>query len=187
MNPPDTRARPTGGPAFLLAQLGAHAAMRFAQRLTEHHLTPALVGILRLLRETPGQSQQALAERLGVQPSRLVPLVDDLEERGLIRRERSRADRRVNAVELTADGVALLRTVSAIVRAHEASLFAGLDADELATLTGLLARIADQQGLAGGVHPGYRTTTADTSPNEQESRPGAGGDPPRRQKPIQAR
>jgi DNA-binding MarR family transcriptional regulator len=159
--PPDTRQSSTDGVAFLLAQLGAHAATRFAERLDEHNLTPALVGILRLLRDTAGQSQQALAERLGVLPSRLVPLIDDLEQRGLIRRERSRTDRRVNALQLTAEGTALLRTVGALVRAHEASLFAGIDAGERATLGGLLGRIADEQGLARGVHPGYRTVNPD--------------------------
>src|ERR1700674_2356252 len=119
MNSREARQSQPDGLAFLLAQLGAHAAMRFAERLSEHNLTPALVGILRLLRDTAGQSQQALADRLGMHPSRLVPLVDDLEQRGLIRRERSRADRRVNEVQLTAEGAALLRTVAAVVRAHE--------------------------------------------------------------------
>jgi DNA-binding MarR family transcriptional regulator len=154
--PPDGRPAPGSGPAFLLAQLGAYAAGRFAERLREHNLTPPLVGILRLLRVSPGQSQQALAERLGVVPSRLVPLVDDLEARGLVRRERSTTDRRVNAIELTSAGKDVLATVRSVAEAHEASLLCAIDETEKATLTALLQRIATQQGLTPGVHPGYR-------------------------------
>jgi DNA-binding MarR family transcriptional regulator len=164
LRPSETRTGPGSGPAFLLAQLGAHAAERFAERLREHDLTPALVGILRLLKDMAGQSQQALAERLGMLPSRLVPLVDELEQRGLVRRERSRTDRRVNALQLTTEGTALLRTVTAVVRAHEASLLAAIDAGERATLTDLLTRISDQQGLTRGVHPGYREPVGERAP-----------------------
>lgn len=158
--------RPTrgDGPAFLLAQIGAHAAARFAERLGEIGLTPPLVGILRLLRMSAGQSQQALAEQLGVAPSRVVALVDDLEARGLLRRERSRTDRRVNVLQLTEEGTAALAAVRKVVEAHKSSLLAGIDRAEQATLTRLLQGIATQQGLTPGVHPGYRNTGA--GPNQ---------------------
>ncbi len=155
---------PEAGGGFLLAQVGAHAAARFAERLDEHDLTPPLVGILRLLRITPGQSQQALAERLGLLPSRVVAFVDELEERGLVRRERSRADRRINTLAITPAGTAALRTVRSVVRAHEKALFAGISAAERKTLTALLQRIADEQGLTRGVHPGYRALGSDRGP-----------------------
>ena len=152
------------GPAFLLAQVGAHAGAAFAERLAEHDLTPALAGILRLLAISGGESQQALAERLGLLPSRLVPLVDELEGRGLIRRERSRTDRRVNAVTLTPAGREVLATLRSVAEAHQAALLAGIDPGERAVLTVLLQRIAAQQGLTPGVHPGYRRTAVATSP-----------------------
>jgi O-succinylbenzoate synthase len=97
-------------------------------------------------------------------PSRLVPLVDDLEHRGLVRRERSRTDRRVNTLQLTPDGQAMLQTVRSVVQAHQASLLAAISDAERATLTTLLTRIADEQGLAPGVHPGYRTLGLDVAP-----------------------
>jgi len=187
MSPPEARPSPRSGPAFLLAQLGAHAAMRFAERLTEHDVTPAMVGILQLLRVPSGESQQALAERLGMLPSRLVPLVDNLEGRGLLRRERSRTDRRVNTLRLTPDGAALLRTVGSVVRAHEASLLAGIDANERATLSGLLARIADEQGLTRGVHPGYRTISTGPPPTETAARRAVGDVPSGPATPVRRR
>lgn len=71
---------------FLLAQVGAHAATRFAERLEPVSLKPSDAGIIRLLAESAGLSQQALASRLRMHASRLVAVVDDLERRGLVKR-----------------------------------------------------------------------------------------------------
>jgi DNA-binding MarR family transcriptional regulator len=148
-------APPTGA-AFLLAQIGSHAAMKFAERLAEHDLTPPQAGILRLIRTSPGLSQQALAERLGILPSRVVGFVDDLEDRGLVRRDRDPADRRANVLVLTAAGGRALRTLGTVARAHESEICAALTERERRQLTALLGRVAAEQGLTPGVHPGYR-------------------------------
>ena len=73
--------RGMSSPAFLLAQVGAHAAARFAERLGPLGLTPAHVGSLRIIASLAGASQQEVATRLGMFPSRLVALVDELQER----------------------------------------------------------------------------------------------------------
>lgn len=67
-----------GGTAFLIAQLGAHAAQRFAERLDELDLTPPQAGLLRAIADGPGRSQQALAAQLGTKATRLVALLDGL-------------------------------------------------------------------------------------------------------------
>ena len=144
------------GVAFLLAQVGAHAAGRFATRVSELDLTPAQAGLLRAVSTAPGSSQQQLATRLGLLPSRVVAFVDALEERGLVRRERSSTDRRQYALHLTDDGQALMRRLSRLARNHDRDLSGALTAPEREQLTELLQRIAAQQGLTVGVHPGYR-------------------------------
>ena len=149
--------------AFLLAQLGAHAAARYAERIGEHGFTPPQTGILRLLRGQPGISQQQLAELLGMLPSRVVALVDELESAGYVERVRDGADRRRNSLELTATGKGALRTIGSVARAHDAAICAALTDKEHATLTELLQRIADEQGLTPGVHPGYRSLRPPTS------------------------
>jgi hypothetical protein len=45
--------RGRSAPAFLLAQVGAHAAAKFAERLRAIELVPAHAGILRILAATP--------------------------------------------------------------------------------------------------------------------------------------
>jgi DNA-binding MarR family transcriptional regulator len=154
--PPGQAARRPTGNAFLLAQLGAHAAARFAQRITELDLTPAQAGLLRLIAWDPGQSQQAIARKLGTPASRLVLLVDGLEERGLIERRRNPGDRRHHALYLTDHGARFMKKLGQTGAAHEDDICAGLDTAERALLHDLLSRLAAQQGLAAGVHPGYR-------------------------------
>ena len=140
----------------MLAQLGAHAAHRFAQRISELSLTPAQAGLLRLVAWSPGQSQQAIARQLGTPPSRLVLLVDGLEDRGLIERRRNPGDRRHHALYLTEDGVRFMAELGRIGGAHEADLMTGLSSQEQDVLHGLLTRLAETQGLTTGIHPGYR-------------------------------
>lgn len=146
------------GSAFLLAQLGAHAAARFAQRISQLDLTPAQAGLLRLIAWKPGQSQQAIARQLGTPASRLVLLVDGLEERALIERRRDPADRRHYALYLTGDGTAFMKQLGRLGAAHEDAMTEGLTADERAVLNDLLSRLAARQDLTTGVHPGYRRT-----------------------------
>jgi DNA-binding MarR family transcriptional regulator len=148
---------PPSSAAFLLTQVGSHAAMRFAERIGEHGLTPPQTGMLGLLRARPGLSQQELAEALGMLPSRVVAFVDELESAGYVERVRDGADRRRNSLELTAAGKAMLRTIGTVARAHDTDICAALTDKEHATLKALLERIAEQQGLAPGVHPGYRS------------------------------
>ena len=148
---------PCGSLAFLLSQVGAHSAARFAERLAPLEVTPAHAGILRVLRQADGLSRRALGEKLGVFPSRLVELLDGLEERGLVERRASPTDRRRHALYLTEKGREMLRRIDRVAGEHQGALCAALTGPERARLAALLRRIADEQGLTPGVHPGYRT------------------------------
>lgn len=145
-----------GQPAFLLAQLGAHAASMFGERLAALELTPPDTGILRLLRMAAGISQQELSAKLQIHPSRLVGILDNLEKRKLVERKPNPTDRRLYSLHLTKNGGETLEKIGKIAREHQDALLAALSTDERQQLTGMLHKIADQQGLARGVHPGYR-------------------------------
>jgi DNA-binding MarR family transcriptional regulator len=148
-------ARHPRSAAFLLAQVGAHAAARFAERLAVLDLSPPHAGTLRAIHARPGISQQELSSLLGLVPSRLVVLVDELEERGLVERRESPDDRRAHALHLTRKGAEAYEAIGRIARAHDDATCAALTADERETLASLLRRIADQQDLTPGVHPGF--------------------------------
>src|ERR1700737_503952 len=153
-----------GAAAFLLAQLGAYASGEFAKRLEPLGFTPAHAGIFRIIAANPGLSQQVLAAKLGMYARRLVSSIDDLEKRGLIERQPSNTDRRLYELHLTKSGREQLSAIGAIAREHGRDLFDGLSDEERSTLTALLERVAKRQGLQEGVHPGYRSISADTSP-----------------------
>ena len=152
---PGPADRSADGVAFLLAQLGAHAASQFAARLRPHGLRPPEAGVLNRLARSPGESQRALADALGMHAPRLVALIDDLEARGLVERARDPRDRRNYAISLTDAGLRALHDVSAVAREHEQALTAALDDAERAQLASLLRRIAEEQALSPGVHPGF--------------------------------
>jgi DNA-binding MarR family transcriptional regulator len=151
-------SRPAGrsSSAFLLAQVGAHAASKFAERLAKLELAPPHAGILRILSSTPAITQQKLATLLGMAPSRLVALIDDMDSRGLIERRGNPDDRRRYALHLTEKGRVMLDAVGRISHEHSQALLAALSDDEKRQLADFLQRIADEQGLTRGVHPGYR-------------------------------
>ncbi|PYI97130.1 MAG: MarR family transcriptional regulator [Verrucomicrobia bacterium] len=147
--------RPTGA-AFLLAQLGAHAADRFAERIEGLGVAPRHAGILRVVATTPVCNQRLLAKRLGVLPSRMVILLDELTEKGLLERKRSTKDRRHSEIILTRRGQRMLEKLSRLAAEHEADLCAALTAKEREDLAALGRKIVHQQGLTPDVHPGYR-------------------------------
>jgi DNA-binding MarR family transcriptional regulator len=142
-------------PAFLLAQVGAHAATRFAERMETLGLAPSHAGILRMVQASEGLSQQTLGAELRILPSRLVTLIDDLQARGLVERRDHPTDRRSYALYLTDKGRETLKAIGRVAREHQDTLCAALNEDERAQLVSLLKRIADGQGLRPGVHPGF--------------------------------
>src|SRR5215467_8175528 len=133
-----------GTTAFLLAQVGAHAATQFGERLKSLRLLRPQAGILRLIGAFPGLSQQELGRRLAILPSQLVALLDELQERRLIERRQDATDRRTYALHLTASGRNTTEQIGRIAREHDEAICAALNRDERQQLNGLLGRIANQ-------------------------------------------
>jgi DNA-binding MarR family transcriptional regulator len=146
--------------AFLLAQVGARAAQEFAKALAPLNFVPSDAGILRMLGRSPGMSQQELARRLDMHASRLVAVIDALEERGLVDRKPNAEDRRLYSLELTRAGTEALSAIGQVARAHDDAICAGLDSAERLQLGALLEKVAGRLGLTPGVHPGYRNLGA---------------------------
>jgi len=101
-------------------------------------------------------NQQRLAKFLGVLPSRMVLLIDELADKGLVQRRRSTKDRRHSELVLTKKGQRTLTKLSKIVVAHEADLCGALTREERETLARLGRKIVHHQGLTPDIHPRYR-------------------------------
>ena len=141
---------------FLISQLGLASSKGFAEELRPLGIHPGEFALMRFVAAAEGQSQQTLAERLAIPPSRMVAKVDSLEESGLVERRPDPDDRRVRALHLTPKGRRLLKRAGQIALDFESRLCADLDPDERERLIDLLQRL--QPGLIAmpGVHPGMR-------------------------------
>ena len=127
---------------MLLVKIGRAAERWFTEALKPSGLTPRHVGVLFEVRARP-TSQQALIDSIGVDPSKLVGLLNDLEAEGLIVRRRDPEDRRRHIVEVSKEGRTRLAAAERAAGKVEERLFAGLDEAQRNELHGLLAQVAD--------------------------------------------
>lgn len=155
MDPPGVNGdRAPSTLAFLLSQVGIHASKRFAERIAAVDLSPPLFRVLNLVAAAEGQSQQAIGAAIEIPPSRMVALVDELEQRGMVERRPKPDDRRVRALFLTAEGKRCLARGRKIADEHEAELTKGMKETDRKRLLDLLQKIVDEQAIGKGVHPG---------------------------------
>jgi DNA-binding MarR family transcriptional regulator len=109
-------------------------------------LTPGQLGVLVVIEHNPEMMQQDLCEAIGVDKSTFTSTLDGLADRKLIRRVRSREDRRRNSLRLTAKGKGALQAMLVHVARHEERVFARLSRSERTQLMKLLRKVA-----AGGL------------------------------------
>lgn len=113
----------------------------FLKRLDELDVSPGEFGLLVLVGANPGLNQNALAKAIGSNRSLLVPMLDKLEARGLVAREKSAADRRSHAVVPSRAGQVLIARLKGVVRDHERQVTTPLNDEERQTLLRLLCRL----------------------------------------------
>ncbi|MFI5933686.1 MarR family winged helix-turn-helix transcriptional regulator [Actinoplanes sp. NPDC051494] len=126
----------------LLAGRGAVAGARVRTALAARGLTMRSVFTLTHLADGP-VNQQALIDLLGVDPSALVAVLNELEALGLLNRQRDTADRRRHIVTITPEGIRTLADVDAILGGADDDLFAALSTEERRQLERLLEKVAD--------------------------------------------
>lgn len=154
-------AAPASGPGgsrsvgFAISTTGYAIARRFSELLVPLGLEPRDLALLRAIAAQEGATQQAVAEALRIAPSRMVALIDSLEQRGLVARHVHPTDRRARVLALTEAGRALLAQARARADAHERELSAELSAQERESLLEMLDRVAARVGLSPGAAPAH--------------------------------
>lgn len=148
-------------PSLMHQLIGYHCRRAFYKvepfsdlRMASFALRPADFAVLSLLRANPGISQKQVAQGIGVSPPNLAPVLERLETRDLLSRQRSQRDGRIQLLSLTAKGLALC------VRAEEQALHIEVQAasaltdGERQTLLNLLRKLyEDPQGGVGSYRP----------------------------------
>jgi DNA-binding MarR family transcriptional regulator len=99
------------------------------------------LGVLLAIDSTEPASQQQIAQRMGVDRTTMVAIIDALEAKGIIARHPDPEDRRRNVVELTPTGQDILRQAITASDAAEAELLAPLSPEESQQIRELLARV----------------------------------------------
>ena len=140
----------TARPTLVLVKLGNEILARAEDPLAALGLSPRQYLILAVLGTDAPPSQLDLAGLCGLLPAQVVPVLDELERRGLVARQRSEEDRRRSVVRLTPAGEETLAKADELARSIEDSLFGDLPADARDRLNRDAPRRADadRRGLS---------------------------------------
>ena len=115
--------------------------MHFDMQMEKLELRQADFAVLSTLRHNPGINQKALAEALAIAPPNLATLLDRLESGGLLARQRSTEDKRIQHVSLTPQGTKLhAQALKAVHKADDAAVHR-LSSDEQRQLRLLVSKI----------------------------------------------
>ena len=136
-----------------LVRAARFAGQRLAERLAVHDLNPIHFGVLSYLVIAPEMTQADLARAVLVRPQSIAPLLDGLQERGLIRRTGDRARGRRNPVQITQSGRRALDAIWDVALSTNDLSDAGLTAQESVELNRLLLKVvrAGQGGHRDGL------------------------------------
>lgn len=137
--PPEPLA---SAPGFLLSWNGQRTAYVFAEALRPLELRPPHFGVLTLIDSHPGTTQAELVTRSLIDPSSMVAVIDELEDRGLAERRPHPSDRRKHAVHLTARGRKTLERAREVAIETAKELLGPLSEREIETLRRLLRKLA---------------------------------------------
>jgi DNA-binding MarR family transcriptional regulator len=133
--------------SYALVRLGHLANRRFAERLAGLGLRPRQLGLLDVLEAGP-LSQLELAGALGVTPSVVVDMVDELEALDAVRRVRDTHDRRRQNLQLTRRGRSLGARALRLADQLDAELLAPLDDQQAGHLRAAIAQLAASHSAA---------------------------------------
>src|SRR5689334_4657647 len=133
-------------PMLLMIKLGRITMHRFTQALEPYGVRPRHVAALIELRDRGQLTQQSLCGQLHLDPTNLVTILNELEERGYATRRRDPEDRRRHLVEVSKKGIAVVDQVTEAMDGVEEELLEGLDQDERRELEGILTSIWDRSG-----------------------------------------
>jgi DNA-binding MarR family transcriptional regulator len=129
--------------AAMIAPLIRHLMAMESPILAQHGVSMWAYSVLTALCARPYRGQNALAEAIGADKTRIIDVLDDLQERGLISREPDPADRRARLLAVTARGRRVRDQVRRAIHKEEQQLLAALPARERAVFLHALRQLSD--------------------------------------------
>ena len=133
-------------PTLLMIKLGRITMHRFTEALEPFGIRPRHVAALIELRDNGELTQQSLCGHLHLDPTNLVAILNELEQRGYAIRRRDPEDRRRHLVEVSKKGIALIEKVSEVMDGVEDDLLDGFEPAEREQLEALLTSLWERSG-----------------------------------------
>ena len=131
---------------YLINRAGARLAVAFGREIRRHSITLQEWRVMAALAAHGGQRLSDLAALTSIELSTLSRLIGRMHGAGLLTRVRAHGDRREVAVELTAKGSRLTRTIIATAKRYERLSLRGISKDEETQLKRLLVRVYGNLG-----------------------------------------
>ncbi len=136
-------------PSWLLGRAAARGHRLVAEALAGEGLRMMHHAVLSAVAELGPVSQADLSRTLGIDPKDMVAVVNDLQQRRLVARTPDPADRRKNAITISAEGADCLRRTQRLGDEANDELTGPLSAAEREQLVGLLRRIVEPEEPCG--------------------------------------
>jgi DNA-binding MarR family transcriptional regulator len=133
-------------PGYLIRRLHQSHTALFAEECKAYGITPVQYGVLTALFHRPGIDQATLGAEVGIDRTNAADVVERLAERGLVRRAKSAADRRMMLAWLTADGSGLTREMHGAMQRAQERLLEALTPAERKGFLALLLKLVDAIG-----------------------------------------
>jgi DNA-binding MarR family transcriptional regulator len=128
-------------PGFMIRLVQLKFFDGFYEQFAEMGVTPASYAILALIRDNPGVPPSSVASLLRLRLPNLIKMLNELESSGIIKRNRSKADRRAVELVLTSKGTRLIQEAAKVSEPYERRMLAPLSEAEQSALIGMLNKI----------------------------------------------
>jgi len=128
--------------------------------------------LLFFIEKMPRPTVGSIADQLGVRMSTVTHLLNDVEERGLVRRERSSEDRRVVRLVVTSRGSKLLARIEGRLLEHVRSASSGINEEKKTEASRLLNEIASRIRGAESADASARVSLPPSAPKKKPTRGG---------------
>jgi DNA-binding MarR family transcriptional regulator len=126
---------------FQISNTGRKLSQLLSLQFQPHGLTSEQWAVLYSLCEEEGITQRMLAVRTEKDPTNVTRILDQLERKGLVRREPNREDRRSFMLTATQQGRELAAGLAPIERHIDGALVAGIEPEQLEAFRAVMAQV----------------------------------------------
>jgi DNA-binding MarR family transcriptional regulator len=130
-------------PGYLVRRLHQIHVAIFLDECSDYAITPVQYAVMTALLNNPGADQVTLAHDAGIDRTNIADVLARLAERGLVKREAGKQDRRMRVANLTQEGDRIARDMEHASLSAQARLMAPLSAEKRDQLMSLMGELVD--------------------------------------------